>query len=538
VTGASDSGRDVTGSVDSLELLHHVLERPAAVCPNREAVVQGKERKCYAEIETNANRVAHALIDAGVGKGGRVGLLMPNSARYVCGYFGILKAGAVAVPINTAISPDSLQYILEDAEIQVLIFDSRMKAVKPGIVRRDGSGPALFVDGEPSSFSSPLVGESLRVRTLDHIFEKEPARKPEARVCEEDLACLLYTSGSTGRPKGVMLSHSNIVENTKSIIEYLRLDQTDRMMVILPFFYCYGASLLHTHFAVGGSLVLENQFLYPNKVLEVMQKERATGFAGVPSSFAILLRRSDIRTRLFPHLRYVSQAGGGMAPALIRELRTALPTTEIVIMYGQTEASARLSYLPPALLDEKLGSVGKGIPGVELMVLNEEGKPVRPGETGEIVARGPNIMKGYWKSPEETALVLDAFGLHTGDLAQVDEDGFIYIVARQKDMIKSGAHRVSAKEIEEVLLEEPSVLECAVIGVQDEMMGEGIKALIVPVKRGQVEVEKILQFCKRRLPPYKVPRQIEIVGHLPKNEAGKIMKGLLQTGARKERKIG
>jgi acyl-CoA synthetase (AMP-forming)/AMP-acid ligase II len=259
-----------------------------------------------------------------------------------------------------------------------------------------------------------------------------------------------------------------------------------------------------------------------------MEKEKATGFAGVPSTFAILLRRSNMQARSLPDLRYVTQAGGAMAPALIRELQSTLQNTRIFIMYGQTEASARLSCLLPELLDEKIGSIGKGIPGVKLEVLGEGGVGVKPGEVGEIVAKGPSIMKGYWNSPEETKEVLDERGLRTGDLARVDEEGFIYIVGRKKDMIKSGAHRVNAKEIEEVILEDPSVLECAVIGVKDEMMGEAIKAFVVPVEKGRIDEERLIRLCKGRLPPYKVPKHVEIVRSMPRTEAGKIVKGLLK----------
>ncbi len=509
------------------DLLHQVLEETARALPNKEAVVHGEERRAYAWLDANANRVANALIAAGIRPGDRVGLLMPNCVPYICSYFGTLKAGAVAVPIDNAITAEGLRYVLEDAGATGLVVHPRIKAARSDFFPKEGGLRALFSDGDPSSLTLPDTDPSPAVRTLEEIFRDAPADAPAPDVTPDALACLLYTSGSTGRPKGVMLTHANIVANTRAIIQSLGLDRNDRMMVVLPFFYCYGASLLHTHFAVGATVILENQFLYPNKVLERMEEEGATGFAGVPSTFAMLLRRSDIRARSLDTLRYVTQAGGAMAPVFIRELRETLPRTDVFIMYGQTEASARLSCLAPDLLPEKIGSVGMGIPGVELRVLRDTGEPVDPGETGEIVAKGPNIMQGYWNSPEETRQVLDRAGLHTGDLGRVDEDGFVYIVGRKKDMIKSGAHRVSAKEIEDFLLEEPSVLECAVIGVEDEMMGEGIKAFIVPVKREGMDVEAILRFCKQHLPPYKVPRHVEIRRSLPKNEAGKIVKGLL-----------
>ena len=370
---AIEADGNIPAPAASVQLLHQVLEETARAFPEKEAVVQGEERRAYAYVEANANRVAHALREAGIGEGDRVGLLMPNSVPYICSYFGILKIGAVAVPINNAISPEALRYVIEDAGTKGLILHPRIKAARSDVFPGDAGMRVLLADGDASSLALSKTGGIPVVRTLADVFVNEPAEAPPATVTSDALACLLYTSGSTGKPKGVMLTHANIVANTKAIIRSLGLDHDDRMMVVLPFFYCYGASLLHTHFAVGGTVILENQFLYPNKVLEHMEEEGATGFAGVPSTFAILLRRSDIRARRLEKLRYVTQAGGAMAPVFIRELREVLPKTNVFIMYGQTEASARLSCLPPERLPEKIGSVGKGIPGVELKVLNEKG---------------------------------------------------------------------------------------------------------------------------------------------------------------------
>ena len=513
----------------SPELLQDLLENAAAASPDRIAVVHGEERRSYRYIDENANRIAHALLKAGVKKGDRVGILMPNSVNYICSYFAISKVGGIAVPINTALAPQGLHYVLKDAGIRVLIFHRSIRAAD-SLPYEASNLRTLLIDGEAPLHSETRSSCSVDLRALQQILEEEPCTPPPVQtLSREELACLLYTSGSTGEPKGVMLTHANLLANTRSIVAYLQLGPDDKVMVVLPFYYCYGASLMHTHFLVSGTLVLENQFLYPNRILEKMEQDRVTGFAGVPSTFAILLRRSNIRAFSFDHLRYVTQAGGAMAPALIQELRATLPRARIFIMYGQTEASARLSYLPPEYLEKKLGSIGKGIQEVEIKVLNEKGEQVQPGEVGEIVARGPNIMQGYWNSPEETQKVLDKHGrLHTGDLARVDEDGFIYIVDRKKDMIKSGAHRVSAKEIEDTLLEEPSVLECAVIGIDDEMMGEAIKAFVVPVKWDDRSEDRLLNSCKKRLPPYKVPRAIEFMRSLPKSGAGKIMKALLK----------
>ncbi|MBE0616967.1 MAG: AMP-binding protein, partial [Proteobacteria bacterium] len=340
----------------------------------------------------------------------------------------------------------------------------------------------------------------------------------------ERLAKIIYTSGTTGEPKGVMLRHRNLVANVRSIVEYLGLTERDRVMAVLPFFYVYGNSVLLTHAAVGGSLVVNQSLMYPNVILEQMTAEGVTGFSGVPSTFAILLNRSSIREHRFPALRYVTQAGGAMSPKLACEVREVLPQTDVFIMYGQTEASARLSYLPPADLLRKAGSIGRAIPGVRLQVLRPDGSPAGVGEVGEIVAQGDNVMAGYWGKPEETAQVLRAEGLWTGDLAKTDEEGYLYIVSRKSDMIKSGAHRIAPKEIEELIQEHPAVHEVAVFGVDDEILGEAIHACAV-LKGGVRCTEKELtRFCRENLPAFKVPHKVEFRDDLPKTASGKIRK--------------
>ena len=350
-----------------------------------------------------------------------------------------------------------------------------------------------------------------------------------APVGSNELAALVFTSGSTGRPHGVMMTHSNIVANTESIISYLSLNAQDRMMAVLPFHYCYGASLLHTHLRVGGEIFVDNRFMYPETVLQRMIESKCTGFAGVPSHFQILLRNSSFKRKRFPHLRHVQQAGGHLAPTFVRELKQSLPDTKIYIMYGQTEATARLSYLPPDVLETKLGSIGKGMPGVKLRVLDEQGWDVRPGEVGEIVAEGPNVTMGYWQEPIESAAVFRNGSLYTGDLARVDEDGFIYIVDRAKDFLKCRGEKVSCRQIEETLLECDELVEAAVVGIPDEVLGEAVKAFAVPRNKNVDGLEeRVASFCKAKLALHHVPKQIVVLPSLPKNSAGKVMKTALR----------
>ncbi|MCP4764327.1 MAG: AMP-binding protein [archaeon] len=345
---------------------------------------------------------------------------------------------------------------------------------------------------------------------------------------KKDVAVIIFTSGSTGIPKGVMQSHYAIAYNSKSIIKYLDLTSKDRMMVVLPFSYCFGTSLLHTHFRVGGQVVLNNLFMFPGKVLKEINEKECTGFAGVPSTYQILLRRSALIKMVFPTLRLVQQAGGKLSKKFISELREALPTTKIFIMYGQTEATARLSYLPPEFLDTKLGSIGKGIPGTKLEVLNKEGKPIKPNEIGELVASGGNIMLGYLNDPEETAKTIKNGKLYTGDIGTIDEDGFIFLTDREKDFVKSGGFRVSPKEIENYISNLEDIVEIAIIGVPDDLYGEALKAFVSVKPKSNLTPSDVIDFCRKHYPPHKIPKEVEFMKTLPKNNSSKIDKPSLR----------
>jgi acyl-CoA synthetase (AMP-forming)/AMP-acid ligase II len=327
-----------------------------------------------------------------------------------------------------------------------------------------------------------------------------------------------------------MISHGNILANTGSIVESLDLCERDRIMAVLPFHYCFGTSLLHTHLFVGGSLVVDTRFMYPETVLQRMLDTGCTGFAGVPSHFQILLRNSSLRRRSFPRLRYVQQAGGCLPPPFVLELQAALPGTKVYVMYGQTEATARLSCLPAELLPEKLGSIGKGIPRVALRVLNDAGEDVKPGEVGEIAAVGQNVARGYWRAPEESAVCFRDGMLYTGDLATVDSDGFIYIVDRAKDFVKCGGQRISCRRIEEQLLTMEELIEAAAIGIPDEVLGEALKVFVVPRSRTSDGLAgQVLRFCKRSFVPPEMVKQVVVVNGLPKNDSGKVLKAQLKS---------
>ncbi len=463
----------------------------------------------YAELREQAAQVAQGLLARGHSAGDRIGIWSENNPFFVAAYLGIIRAGLVAVPFQTELSQETFERIISDAAITELFiarrFHKRIRAWAEKCAVMCFTESSVSAQAGPALTAHPTEGKSL--------------------------AALMFTSGSTGVPKGVMVSHRNIECNSRDIIDYLGLTAADRVMVVLPFHYCFGLSLLHTHLMAGASLVLNNNFkLYPETVLGEMQQRECTGLAGVPSTYQILLRKSRFRELAFPKLRWFQQAGGKLPDACIRELLEAFPATRYFLMYGQTEATARLSYLPPERLADKLGSIGKGLPSTRLEVLRPDGIPVVPGsdQSGEIVASGDNIALGYWSDPVESSKFFRNQKLYTGDIARLDAEGFIYIVGRERGMIKSGGNRVSAEEVEEVIAEMPTVVEVAVIGVPHEILGEAIKAFIVLSPGANTLPEHVIQHCRRRLPAFKVPEGVALVPAMPHNSSGKIIKARLR----------
>lgn len=492
--------------------------------PNRVAVHYRGQDVTYEQIAARAGAVAASLCREGLERGDRVALLLSNSPEYVACYIGILKAGGVVVALNPDTTPSELSYTLRDAAPVAVVVGPKAAAPLSRTAELPGIRLLLHVDETPTA----QFPKDWQVAALSDVFQQTGSQS-FPRPSLDDLAQIIYTSGTTGRPKGVTLSHKNVAANCRSILDYLELTPDDSVFATLPFFYSYGNSLLFTHLAVGGRLVVASDFVFWNRALDVMQEQRVTGFSGVPSSYAMLLHKSDFRKRAFSHLRYLTCAGGGLAPAVVEQLRALLPDVLLFLMYGQTEATARLSTLLPDELDSKLGSVGRGIPGVTLDVLDPEGRPVPVGETGEIVARGENIMVGYWNSPQETERVIRPEGLRTGDLARVDEDGYIYIVGRRNDIIKYGAYRMNPKEIEDVILGLDGVAEVAVVGLPDEIWGESPTAFVVPsLNERTPSHHEILEHCRRNLPRYKLVREIHLVDSLPKTSSGKVKRAELR----------
>lgn len=474
--------------------------------PEHLAIIDGDRAYTYRELRAAARRLSAKLAALNLPPGSRIGILAANSFFWVAAYLASLTAG-VAVAFSTKAGLDEVSLQAAWVGCAAVLMD-----------RQHQRRYAAAFDGQP------IINDEALAEA-----EESTSPEPDTTVDLDADALLMFTSGTTSGPKAVRLTHRNIQANTGSIISYLDLRRDDRMLVILPFFYCYGASLLHTHLRAGGSIVLCNQFVFPEVAIDMMERTRCTGFAGVPSSFQLLLRASTFASRPLPSLRQIQQAGGRLPPVMVEELVAAQPTAQLYVMYGQTEGTARLSYLPPEQRSTKAGSIGRGIPGVTLRVLDDDGRPVGVGEIGEIVAYGDNVSPGYYNDPDESAKKFHGGGLWTGDLAVIDDDGFIYIVDRKADFIKSWGHRVSSLEIEACVLQMSDLVSAAAIGVPDPGAGEAI-ALAATVRPGAaVSADDVLAFLRRNLAKHMVPRSVHLVEAMPMTASGKIAKTELRT---------
>lgn len=499
-----------------------LLRESARRHPGREALRHRGVATTYESLWQTVLSASRALRRDGIAPGERVALLIDNSLEYVAAYYAVLHMGGIVVGLNTAMRGAEIARRIAHCNAAALIASPDHAEL--ATVVAEGSDLRCIVAVAATTARAAPAGAVAWGDWLGNgdISDACAATDPAAP------AAIMYTSGTTGDPRGVTLSHRNLVANTQSILQYLELTEADRIVNVLPFYYSFGNSVLHTHLAAGGSIVIENSLTYPHLVVQAMATERATGFSGVPSTYALLLQRVKLADYDLSSLRYITQAGGAMAPALAQRLRAALPAARLFVMYGQTEATARISYLPPERLDDKPGSVGIGIPGVTVEVQDADGRPVPTGTEGEVCARGDNVMLGYWENPAATAKVLRGGWLHTGDLGRLDADGYLTLIGRSSEMIKTGAHRVSPLEIEEVLLALDGVAECAAIGIADEILGEVIKAYVVPRAGATLDSRAVQAHCRARLAVYKVPKDVAFVASLPRTASGKIKRFMLK----------
>ena len=473
--------------------------------PEKTALVAGGARPSYGELAGQAAGLARELKRRGLRRGDRVVLFVHNSVEAVAGVFGVLAAGGVFSVVNPSTKADKLAYILNNARASALISEPKLAAV-----------------ANEAASQAPSV-ENFIETPFD--FPADEAR-PVGGI-DLDLAMIVYTSGSTGFPKGVMMTHANIEAAATSITTYLGSRADDVVLSVLPMAFDYGLYQALMCAKVGATLVLEKSFTYPALLLEKLRAERVTGLPLVPTLAAMLLQMKHLQPGMFPHLRYLTNTAAALPPAHIQRLRHLFPQAKLYSMYGVTECK-RCTWLPPEQLDLRPASVGIPIPGTEAWIVDETGERVPPGATGELVIRGPHVMKGYWENEEATRLALRPGPyawekvLHTGDLFRTDEEGYLYFVARKDDIIKTRGEKVSPREVENCLYEIPGVREAAVIGVPDAVLGNAIKAVIAADPDAGLTERDVVRHCAARLEDFMVPKHVEFRGELPKSENGKI----------------
>jgi acyl-CoA synthetase (AMP-forming)/AMP-acid ligase II len=488
--------------------LFSLLQDSAISYPEKAFIIDKEKVWTYFDVYKKAIVIAEYLSRTGIQKGDRVLLYLDNSVEYVAAYFSIPLVNGIIVPINKNTTQDNIKYIIQDTSPKFILSN----------------------DMYSKRLQETVDFDSYKVICIDDIWTNkldfEQGFSKNVNYVDNFPVLIMYTSGTTRTPKGVTLTHKNLLSNTESTVEYLKLTSEDTILATINFCYSYGNSLLLTHAKVGGTMIIENRVSYPIRIIEQLYASKATGFSTVGSYINLLLKQEGLKPFHLSYMKYITFAGESTSLEDITKLSRMAPHIKIYVMYGQTEAAPRLSYLEPEMLFEKAGSIGKGMPGVALRVVTEEGKDVLPGEIGEIIAYGDNIMKGYWNNEGATKEVIKDGWLFTGDLATVDPDGYIFVKGRKDDIIKFMGHRISPMEIESVINTCQYVLESAVVGIERNEVRQ-IKAVIVP-KNGVFELDAINAHIKKNLPLFKRPQLIEFINEIPRTSNGKIKRSELR----------
>ncbi len=478
------------------------LTRAVQVAGDRTAVISEGRRLTHRELQSRCRRLATVLKDLGAKPGDRIAVLAANTHHYLEAYVAIPAAGFVIVPLNTRHAEPELRYAIEDAGATVLIAD------------RDPGGLRETVD---TVISIPDEYDAL----LDAAGESELG----ATVTEDSLAGLFYTGGTTGASKGVMLTHRNLIANTFHFMTMAPPAADSVFLIMAPMFHAAGSNGVLAGIWSGGCQIPLKVF-DPAVALDMIEKYEVTHTLGVPTMIAAIAELQHSEPRDTRSLRMVAHGGSPIATEVVRRAASAFPTAEFVHVYGMTEGSPLVTGLrnEQDLLDvDRSRSCGQALIGVQVKIIDEEGNEMPTGEVGELAARGPNIMKGYWNKPEQTAEVLRDDWYRSGDMGYLDEEGFVFLVDRAKDMIVSGGENVYCSEVEEALYKHPAVLEAAVFGVPDEAWGECVHAVVVP--REDVTSEELIEFCRQHIAGYKLPKAITLSSEeLPKSGPGKILK--------------
>jgi long-chain acyl-CoA synthetase len=511
-------------------VLGEALLTSARKFPSKTAFIIKSKEYTYSSLLKSAEKLACHLILSGINKGDRVAVYMNNSWQSVISIYGITLAGAVFLIINPQTKAEKLQYILNDSEAKMLISESILSNEFSQALETSTTIQEVIITGDINQIPGFSIPQSVRFE--DIITGNNPV-KLLPKIIPNDLAALIYTSGSTGFPKGVMMTHQSMVFSSWSLIEYLRLSEEDRIILLLPLAFDYGLYQLLMAITIGGSLIVEQSFTFQTTVFRQIEKYKPTVFPGVPTIYAMMIATSKRTVLSFDCIKKVTNTAAALPPEFIPDLKKIFPNALIYKMYGLTECK-RVCYLEPELIDVKPESVGKAIPGTEVFLLSPEGNPVPPGERGILHIRGPHVMLGYWHK-EDLSMEMLRQGFLPGerilcsnDWFKMDEEGFLYFLGRNDDIIKTRGEKVSPVEIENIIYKIAGIKEVAVIGIPDEIMGEAIIAFITAHGKMHPDEKKIQKVCMSRLELFMVPQRVIFLEEMPKSSNGKIDKKELE----------
>ncbi|MDR6999176.1 long-chain-fatty-acid--CoA ligase [Neobacillus niacini] len=486
------------------------LRRSASKSPESIAYIFEHQSVTYKELNQQVERFTAGLAAQGIRKGDGVALLLGNCPEFLISYYGILRLGAFAIPMNPLYSQGEISYILDNSQAKAVIAHVSVEPKLSDVNKQlKNLKLVIYTDTENQEW------------TWEHLMQIGNPSFESPPIEQEDLAVILYTSGTTGKPKGAMLSHRNLASNAESISNLLEINDKDRVVAVLPMFHVFCMTVcLNAPIACGATVLIQPKFS-PLDVVSTIRERNATVFAGVPTMYNFLIQLPEASAEDFLSIRLCISGGASIPFELLQKFESKF-NVFILEGYGLSE-TAPLVTINPLKGIRKPGSIGLNIPAVKSKVVDEYGKEVLRGEVGELVVQGPNVMRGYVRMPEATSTALKDGWFYTGDLATMDEEGYIYIVDRKKDMIIVGGYNVYPREVEEVLYQHPAVIEAAVVGVPDGAYGESVKAIVV-VKDEQITMNDIIQFCQDRLVKYKIPKKVEFFKELPKNSTGKILR--------------
>jgi fatty-acyl-CoA synthase len=496
-----------------------LLSNSAHKYPERLAIISEEGRWTFEEFDQRTDRLAGAMLKAGLKKGDRVAILFFNSSYFVEAYFAALKVGLVVTPVNFRFAGPEIVYVLNDSQATILFYGPQFEATLSEI-REQLETIRLFVS--PHNNNSPLAID------YEDFRSKGDSLTTDFDVCEDDECQIMYTSGTTGRPKGAVLTHRNILWNLFNTIIGREDKHGEKALIVGPL---YHTAALNNHFtiqiALGGTSILIRKF-DPESLLRTIEKEKATIISGAPALYNLLLQHPNADKYDTSSITKCTAGSDKLPMEVKKRLVEFFPNIKGVYdVYGCTEASPCITILSAEDSLRKDVSVGKALPFLEAHVVDEDDRVLPPGEVGELICRGPNVMKDYFRNPEGTREAIRNGWLYTGDLARMDEEGFFYIVDRKKEMIVSGGENIYPREIEEVLITHPSIADVAVVGIPDPDWGQAVKAFVAPKEGKVIDEQEVIDYCKRYLASYKKPKTVAFVPSIPRNPSGKALKRLL-----------